>query len=116
MKKSQHLGEGAGGSGNSIPLASARPFAFRIVRFEHCEYGSKKAILTIEIDQLGALTVEYFAPEGKPAFVAGGSTRSAYSGRFERHCELDPDFADELRFVIESRISAESTAEIAKPA
>ena len=108
MKKSQHLAEGAGSSCGDVPSAGAQPLAYRIVRFEHCEYGSKRATLTIEIVGLGAFNIEYFAPEGRAPFVAGDSTRSAYSGRFERHLELDPDFADILLAAVESRISAES--------
>ncbi len=95
MKKAPH--DPAGPRADDDTFRSASPLPFRIVRFEACAYGAKRATFTIVIDGLGAVDCDLFVPaNGRPPFAIGRSVKSRFTGAYERVIHLEQPFADVL--------------------
>lgn len=107
MKNGPHGAGGRSADDGTVRAAESRPpIPFRLVRVEPCEYGSKRALASISIDDLGELELDYFRPaNGREPFVTARSVRDKYTGTWVRSVKLDPGFADALCAAIEERLA-----------
>jgi len=114
MKKTQPGGAGsvADATVQDQPRESPAP-SFRLIEATRVSYGSKAAELSIEIDGLGSLDLDYFRPvNGKPPFVASRSIRAKFGGAFVRTTHLEPEFAASICEAVEARLAADGDGDV----
>jgi hypothetical protein len=90
------------------PNSGAPCITFRVTKFSRCDFGSKKARLSIEIPGVGTLDIDFFRPPNREPFVAPASTRSKFDGKWTRHFRLDERLADEVLAAVVERLVGES--------
>ncbi len=108
MKDAPHGGAGRGADG--VNLLVSDPQAFRITTVIGVNFGSKKAEIVLEIENVGTFFVDYFRPANGP-FVAPRSIRSRFSGAWERTFRLDDELAMSILEAVKARLAADNDGE-----